>query len=43
MSYKLIKWNYKKGLWTADMVKMAVVKGVITPDEFKEITGKEYK
>jgi uncharacterized XkdX family phage protein len=43
MSYKLIKWNFRKGLWTVEMVKVAVAKGAITKEQFKEITGEEYK
>ena len=37
---KISKWYPK--LWTLEMVKNAVKKGVITADEFKDITGKEY-
>ena len=40
--YKKIKEWYKAGYWTAGMVRNAVVKGKITTDEFKEITGEEY-
>lgn len=36
MKDKIIKW-YKQGLWTEDMVKMAVKKGIITEEELKEI------
>lgn len=42
MNYETIKRNYEQGLWNATMVKMAVRKGVITKDEYKAITGKEY-
>lgn len=42
MNYKIIKRNYEKGLWSKQMVKMAVKKGVITKDEYKEITGEIY-
>ena len=42
MNYKMIKRNYDKGLWTKAMVKMAVKKGVITKEEYKEITSEEY-
>ena len=38
MKEKIEKW-YKQGLWTADMVKNAVDKGVITPEEYEEIVG----
>lgn len=36
MKDKIIKW-YKQGLWTAQMVRKAVDKGVITNDEAAEI------
>lgn len=41
MKAKIAKW-YKQGLWTKTMVKNAVVKGVITADEYHEITGEVY-
>lgn len=40
MKDKIKKWYPK--LWTFEMVKNAVVKNVITVEDFKEITGKEY-
>lgn len=40
MKEKIKKWYPK--LWTIDMVKEAVKKGVITADDFKEITGEDY-
>ena len=43
MNYQTIKTNYEKGLWNKMMVKMAVRKGVITKEQYTEITGKEYK
>lgn len=42
MNYETIKRNYERGLWNAMMVKMAVRKGVITKEQYKEITGKDY-
>ena len=42
MNYKMIKRNYDKGLWSKQMVKVAVKKGVITKEEYKEITGEIY-
>lgn len=42
MNFETIKKNYDKGLWTAALVKMAVKKGVITKDQYTEITGKAY-
>lgn len=43
MSYETIKRNYDRGLWSKAMVKVAVVKGVITPEQYTEITGDTYK
>ena len=42
MNYELIKRNYDRGLWTVLMMKMAVRKGLITAEQYKEITGQEY-
>ena len=42
MNYETIKKNFERGLWNVAMVKMAVRKGVITKEQFKEITGKNY-
>lgn len=42
MNYETIKKNYERGLWNIAMVKMAVRKGVITKEQFKEITDKDY-
>lgn len=42
MSYELIKRNFERGLWTEAMVRVAVKKGVITKEQFKEIIGVEY-
>ena len=42
MSYKTIKRNYDRGLWSKAMVKTAVKKGVITQEEYFEITGEVY-
>ena len=43
MNFETIKRNYDRGLWNAAMVKVAVRKGVITKEQFRDITGKEYK
>lgn len=43
MNYDTIKKNYDRGLWNIAMVKMAVRKGVITKEQFKEITGNDYQ
>lgn len=42
MNYTMIKKNYEKGLWSKAMVKVAVKKGVITKEQYKEITGEIY-
>ena len=42
MSFETIKRNYDRGLWNSAMVKMAVLKGVITKEQYKKITGKDY-
>ena len=42
MTYEMIRRNFDRKLWNANMVKMAVVKGVITVEDFEEITGKAY-
>ena len=42
MNFKIIKRNYDKGLWSKQMVKTAVKKGVITKEEYKLITLEEY-
>lgn len=38
----IVKKNYEKGLWTKEMVKVAVKKGVITTQQYEEITGEPY-
>ena len=38
MNFETIKKNFDRGLWNIAMVKMAVRKGVITKEQFKEIT-----
>ena len=43
MNYETIKKNYDKKLWSKAMVKLAVRKGVITKEQFREITGEDYK
>ena len=34
-----IKRRYEQGLWTAEMVRNAVVKGKLTEKEYREIVG----
>lgn len=41
MNYERIKYYYGAGLWSKPMVKMAVKKGVITKEQYTEITGEE--
>ena len=36
MKEKIAKW-YRQGLWTAQMVENAVIKGVLTAEEAAEI------
>lgn len=43
MSFEIIKKNYDRGLWTKQMVGKAAEKGVITTEQYKEITGEIYK
>lgn len=40
--YNTIKPNGNR-LWSIEMVKNAVVKGWITAEEYKEITGEKYE
>ena len=42
MSFEKVKYNYDAGLWSKPMVKNAVRKGVITKEQYKEITGESY-
>lgn len=42
MTFEFIKKNYDRGLWNTIMVRTAVQKGVITAEQFKEITGEDY-
>ena len=43
MSFEKVKYNYEAGLWSKQMVKMAVRKGIITKEQFQEITGDVYE
>ena len=43
MNFATIKKNYDRGLWSKAMVKMAVKKGIITKEQYQEITGEAYK
>lgn len=39
MNFETVKRNYDKKLWSLNMVKTALKKGVITKEEFKAITN----
>ena len=41
--YEKIKEYYNTGLWSEERVRNMVVKGVITEEEFYDITGEFYK
>lgn len=41
MSFERIKYYYEAGLWSAPMVKMAVKKGIITEEQYREIIGEK--
>lgn len=43
MNFDTIKHNYDRKLWSKAQVKIAVRKGVITPAQYREITGEVYK
>lgn len=40
--FEKVKRYYDSGLWNKTMVRNAVVKGWITPEQFEEITGEAY-
>ena len=42
MSFERIKYYYEAGLWSEPMVKMAGRKGIISKEQYFEITGKIY-
>ena len=42
MNLETIKRNYDRKLWNKAMVKMAVRKGIITKEQYTEITGDAY-
>ena len=42
MTYETIKRNYERKLWNEKMVALAVAKGVITAEQYQEITGEAY-
>lgn len=42
MTFDQIKRNYDRGLWSKQMVRVCVSRGVITPTQYKEITGEKH-
>lgn len=42
MSYDQIKKNYDRGLWSEAMVRVAVRKGIISKEQYEEITKEKY-
>lgn len=38
--FEKIKKYYEAGVWSEQRVREAVAKNIITPEQFKEITGK---
>ena len=40
--YEKIKEYYNTGLWSEERVRNMVIKGIITEEEYKDITGNEY-
>lgn len=41
--FEKIKYWYASGMWDIEKVRNAVVKGKITAEQFKEITGEDYE
>lgn len=41
--YEMVKKFYDKGDWSKGQVKNAVKKGLITKDEYEQITGEKYR
>lgn len=40
--YEMVLTFYIRKAWNIEKVRNAVVKGWITPEEYKEITGEDY-
>ena len=38
MKERIKKW-YEQGLWTAEMVRNAVIKGTLTEEEYRDMIG----
>jgi uncharacterized XkdX family phage protein len=43
MNFEMVKRNYDRGLWGKAQVKVAVRKGIVTHEQYKEITGEDYE
>lgn len=43
MNFERVKYYFEAGLWSIPMVRLAVRKGVITKEQFKEITGNDFQ
>jgi len=43
MSVDIVKQNFERGLWSEAQVKLSVKAKIITKEEYKEITGKNYE
>lgn len=41
--FDLVKHYYDAGLWVMERVKNAVIKGWITEEEYRQITGEGYQ
>ena len=41
--FEKIKSYYDSGLWSINRVKNMVIKGIITEEEYKEITEEDYQ
>ena len=41
--YEKVKKYYDTGLWSEERVRNMVIKGIITEEEYKDITGNEYQ
>ena len=41
-NFNKIKSYYNSGLWNEARVRNMVIKGIITKEEYKEITGNDY-
>ncbi len=41
MNPEIMKHNYRRGLWSKQMVLKAARKGAITAEDYRDITGEE--